>query len=235
MASEDVADVLLSHGGSLRSSLHLDYLTRPAQRVTEVAGTTRDILRERIDIDGLQVELIDTAGIRADPDRIEAEGIRRARAALKNADGVLWIQDAAAPPGEELDEDVPGDVPVLTLRNKIDVTGEQAGPLDDDPHTLNISAKTGAGIGDLRRAIRRIAGYRDLGEGAFTARRRHVEAIARAAEHFETGSKVLAEQKAGELLAEEVKLAHDTLGEITGGMSSDELLGRIFSEFCIGK
>lgn len=203
--------------------------------VTEVAGTTRDILRERIEIDGLAVELVDTAGLREDPDRIEAEGIRRAREALKKADGVLWIKDASVGEGGALDEDISGDIPIIVLRNKIDITGEDAGPVDNDAHTLNVSAKSGAGIDDLRETIRRLAGYKDLGEGAFTARRRHVDAIALAAKRFGRGKEALDKKKAGELFAEELRLSHEALGEITGAFTSDDLLGRIFSEFCIGK
>lgn len=203
--------------------------------VTEVAGTTRDILRERIEIDGLAVELIDTAGLRDDPDRIEAEGIRRAREALKKADGVLWIQDATMPGDSKLDEKIPQEVPVIILRNKIDVSGDPPGASVKEPNTLYISAKTGAGVDELRDTIRELAGYKDLGEGAFTARRRHVEAIGQAAEHFQRGREALEKNKAGELFAEDLRLSHEALGEVTGAFSSDDLLGRIFSEFCIGK
>jgi tRNA modification GTPase len=199
--------------------------------VTEVAGTTRDVLRERIDIDGLVVELIDTAGLREDPDRIEAEGIRRAREALANADAVLWIEDASSP-GAMPDTGLPRDVPVTIVHNKIDVTGDVPGARDEG---LWISALTGAGVDAMRRHLAGLAGYRDHGEGAFTARRRHVEALARAAAHFENGRCALADDHAGELLAEELRLAQEALGEITGAVTSDELLGRIFSEFCIGK
>lgn len=200
--------------------------------VTEIAGTTRDILREQINIDGLAVELIDTAGIRDNPDRIEEEGIRRAREALKKADAVLWIQDATDGQPAALDEAVPDDAPVIIVHNKIDLVGEPPGADDD---LVRLSAKTGEGIDDLRTKLRRLAGYRDLGEGAFTARRRHLEALRRAARHFETGRKALDETRAGELLAEELRLAQEALGEITGAVSTDDLLGRIFSEFCIGK
>ncbi len=203
--------------------------------VTEVAGTTRDILREQIEIDGLAVELVDTAGLREDPDRIEAEGIRRAREALTKADGALWIQDAGEDTAGELDEDIPPDIPLIILRNKIDLTGEAAGLNKEDPLTLNVSARTGAGIDELRETIRKLAGYKDLGEGAFTARRRHVAAIAKANEHFQRGKQALEKNKAGELMAEDLRLAHDALGEITGAVTSDDLLGRIFAEFCIGK
>lgn len=201
--------------------------------VTEVAGTTRDILREQIDVDGLAVELVDTAGLRENPDRIEEEGIRRAHQALTNADAVLLIQDATENEDHELHEKLPPDVPVTIVRNKVDLTGEPPGKLDED--TINLSAKTGEGIEALRERIRELAGYENLGEGAYTARRRHVEALERAAMHFETGRTALEETQAGELLAEELRLSHHALGEITGAFSSDDLLGKIFSEFCIGK
>lgn len=201
--------------------------------VTEVAGTTRDILREQIDIDGLAVELVDTAGLRDDPDRIEEEGIRRARKAVENADAVLWIQDASDPEQGAIVEELPAEIPVTIVRNKTDLTGEPAGASNDG--SINISAKTGAGIGALRKKIREQAGYENLGEGAFTARRRHLDALARAKGHFLAGRLALEEARAGELLAEELRLSQQALGEITGAVSSDDLLGKIFSEFCIGK
>jgi tRNA modification GTPase len=166
---------------------------------------------------------------------IEAEGIRRARAALKNADAILWIQDALRPIETGHEEDVADDIPLIILRNKTDVTGDQPGVLQDDPLVLNISAKTGAGLDILREAIRRVAGYEIPGDGAFTARRRHVDALNLAANHFERGRAALTQSKAGELFAEELRLAQKALGDITGSFTSDDLLGRIFSEFCIGK
>ena len=198
--------------------------------VTEVAGTTRDILREQIDIDGLAVELVDTAGLREDPDRVEEEGIRRARSALQSADAVLWIQDATDAEHGDINESLPEGVPVTVVRNKIDLCN---GPMD--PEAVNLSAKTGEGLEALRQRIRDLAGYENLGEGAFTARKRHLHALERAAMHFSTGRTVLEETRAGELLAEELRLSLQALGEITGAVSSDDLLGRIFSEFCIGK
>jgi tRNA modification GTPase len=200
--------------------------------VTEIAGTTRDILREQINIEGLAVELIDTAGIRENPDRIEEEGIRRAREALKKADAVLWIQDATDEQPAVLDESVPDDAPVIVVHNKIDLLGEPPGA---DHDVVRLSARTGEGIDVLRTKLRQLAGYRDLGEGAFTARRRHLDALRRAARHFEAGRTALDETRAGELLAEELRLAQEALGQITGAVSSDDLLGRIFADFCIGK
>jgi len=200
--------------------------------VTEVAGTTRDVLREQIDVDGLAVELIDTAGLRNDPDRIEAEGIRRAREALANADAVLWIQDVTDKDQEVPRENLPDGVPVTIVHNKIDLVGAEPGVVDGEVY---LSAQTGEGIDALRQRIRELAGYDNQGEGAFTARRRHIRALRRAKEHFETGRRALDESKAGELLAEELRLSQQALGEITGAFSADDLLGKIFSEFCIGK
>lgn len=203
--------------------------------VTEVAGTTRDILREQINIDGLAVELVDTAGLRNDPDRIEAEGIRRARDALQSADAVLWIQDASEDKEGAINEELPADVPIIVVRNKIDLTQEQVGVDKNDDSIIRLSAKSGDGLAELRTQVRRLAGYRDLGEQTVTARRRHTDAVKRSRDHFAAGRQALAEQRAGEVFAEELRLAHQALGEITGATSSDDLLGMIFTEFCIGK
>lgn len=202
--------------------------------VTEYAGTTRDILREQIDIDGLAVEIVDTAGLREHPDEIEAEGIRRARQALLKADAALLIQDANLG-DDDIDHDLPKDIPTVVLRNKIDVSGDSAGTVQKDPPVINISAKTGAGIDVLRKTIGQLAGHDGAGVGAFTARKRHVDALHDAARHFAAGRAALENNRAGELLAEELRLAQESLGGITGEFTSDDLLGRIFSEFCIGK
>lgn len=229
--------VIVGRPNAGKSSL-LNLLSgQEAAIVTELAGTTRDILREQINIDGLVVELVDTAGLRDDPDLIEAEGIRRARQAMSGADAILWIRDAsaAAEASEVPDEDLPRDIPLVTVRNKIDLTGEAAGLVQREPPVLAMSATTGDGVDDLRTLIRELAGYRDLGEGAFTARQRHLDALDRAYKHFRSGRDALEGSGAGELLAEELRLAQHALGEITGAFTSDDLLGRIFSEFCIGK
>lgn len=199
--------------------------------VTAIAGTTRDILRETIDIDGLSVELVDTAGLRDDPGVVEREGIRRARAAMAEADAVLWVRDVTQAAPARVEGTPPG-VPVLEVLNKIDLAERSPG---DSGSALAVSALTGAGLPALRERLKALAGYRNLGEGAFTARQRHVDALQRARVHFDAGRRVLEGRGAGELLAEELKLAHASLGSITGPVSSDELLGRIFSEFCIGK
>jgi len=227
--------VIVGKPNAGKSSLLNRLSGEEAAIVTEVAGTTRDIVREQISIDGLAVELIDTAGLRDDPDRIEEEGIRRAREALKSADAVLWIQDANESPEQRIDEKLPEGAEIIIVRNKIDMTDEQAGLAADGSGAVRLSAKTGDGIDALHECLRAAAGYRNLGEGAFTSRKRHIDALRRAAKHFMTGKAALEDMKAGELLAEELRLAQEALGEITGAVSSDDLLGRIFSEFCIGK
>lgn len=204
--------------------------------VTDVAGTTRDILREHIEIDGLAVELIDTAGLRNDPDTIEAEGIRRAKAAMGTADAALWLQDAT----DTADDDAPGEalpenLPVVVIKNKSDLLeGDERQPKDGH-ESVYFSAKTGDGLAELIETIKSLAGYRGLGHGTFTARQRHLDALDRAQQHFKCGDEALSRDRSGEILAEELRLAQQALGEITGPLSSDDLLGKIFSEFCIGK
>jgi tRNA modification GTPase len=170
--------------------------------------------------------------LRNDPDRIEAEGIRRAREALAQADAALWIQDATETEQEEPREKLPDGLPVTVVHNKIDLSGDKPGLIDGEVY---LSAQTGEGVDALRRRIKHIAGYENQGEGAFTARRRHIKALERAAGHFATGRVALEEARAGELLAEELRLSQRALGEIVGNVTADDLLGRIFSEFCIGK
>ena len=228
--------VIVGKPNAGKSSLMNLLSGQEAAIVTDVAGTTRDVLREQIKIDGLAIELVDTAGLRENPDQIEAEGIRRAKAALKSADAALWIQDATTDDSDdEPGEALPGDLPVVKVRNKTDLTGETASTSSDTNETINFSATTGAGLEALTDRIKTLAGYQDLGKGAFTARQRHLDALLRAKNHFQLGKKALDETRSGEIFAEELRLAQQALGEITGAFSSDDLLGRIFSEFCIGK
>ena len=212
--------------------------------VSGQAGTTRDILRSQIVIDGLPLHVIDTAGLRASGDSIEQEGIRRARAAVAAADRVLLMQDhsrlppGALPAAAELLQahDLLPDLPVTLLYNKIDLTGGPAGLWDvpgDVPH-IGLSVATGAGLDILRAHLKACAGY-SAGAGVFSARRRHLDALARAAAHLALAEARLQHDRAGELAAEELRLVQDALGEITGTFTSDDLLGRIFSSFCIGK
>jgi tRNA modification GTPase len=213
--------------------------------VTEIPGTTRDVLRELIDLDGIPVHVADTAGIRDTDDLIEAEGVRRARQALAAADLVLLVEDASDPGriGTEPGIELPAGSVCLRLGNKADlIAAEQLAQLERDaePDRLWISAKTGYGMERLRRGIRERIGGSPGGldgraGGSFSARQRHIDALRRAESHLAAGQQVMTESQAGELLAEELRLAQQALGELTGELLPDDLLGEIFSSFCIGK
>lgn len=208
--------------------------------VTDIPGTTRDVLRERIDLDGIPVHVADTAGIRETSDQIEAEGVRRARLALQSADIALIIEDASSAETdyESLVKEVPDGITCIRVANKTDLDTSayrtQSG-VDDPGPDLWISAKTGQGIDRLRTRIREAVGAADHAEGSFSARQRHIDALKRASQHLVTGKQQLEESRAGELLAEECRLAQQALGEITGEFLPDDLLGEIFTSFCIGK
>ncbi len=219
-----------------KSSLLNALAGHEAAIVTAIPGTTRDVLRERIDIDGLPITILDTAGLRESPDVVEAEGIRRARAEIARADRVLFIVDGADPAAlERLPEDLaalPATVAVTVLINKSDLratTVAAAAP------TLPVSARTGAGLPELRAHIKEFAGYRPTAAGVFSARRRHLDALGRARGCVEAAGAALSASAGTELVAEELRLAHDALGEITGRFTSEDLLGTIFASFCIGK
>ena len=208
--------------------------------VTPVAGTTRDVLRERIAIDGLPLHVLDTAGLRESADVVEAEGIRRAHHEISRADRVLFVVDAAdsaAVAGIETDlATLPDGVPVTVVFNKIDRSGD-AVRLDAKAGRAHIyiCATTGQGIDLLRQHLKDCIGYHPAAEGALSARGRHLDALRRARAHVESAHRLLTERHAGELVAQELRDAHRDLGEITGEVSSDDLLGKIFSSFCIGK
>lgn len=203
--------------------------------VTDIPGTTRDVLRERIQIDGMPLHIIDTAGLRESADVVEAEGIRRARKEFERADLLLLLSDATHD-DVQLPENLPIGLRVTQVRNKIDLSGETAGLEEHDKKTIvRLSVKTGAGMDALRDHLKSVAGFQAQGADVFIARRRHLDALGRAREHLETGVAALESSQAGELLAEELRLAQLALNEITGEFSSDDLLGKIFSSFCIGK
>jgi tRNA modification GTPase len=211
--------------------------------VTPIAGTTRDVLREKLDLDGLPVTLIDTAGLRQDStDPVEREGIRRALGEIARADRVLFVIDASADPVgagfAAARAALPAGVPVTLVFNKCDLAHDAAAPDDVGGESplprLPVSALTGEGIDALRAHVKAAAGYTDAGAGSVSARARHLDALRRAREHTER-ARVLLERRAGELAAEELRLAQQALGEITGEFTSDDLLGEIFGSFCIGK
>ncbi len=213
---------------------------RESAIVTDIPGTTRDIIREYINVDGIPLHIIDTAGLRESADRVEQEGIRRAWCEIEQADLILYIIDA-----NDIQKGIDNQFikrlskvgPQITMvYNKIDLV--QKTPLLEKHKTtskLYISAQKDLGMELLKAHIKETAGVQNAGEGQFMARRRHVDALEKALGSLHTGQKQLLEYAAGELLAEELRHAQQLLGEITGEFTSDDLLGKIFSSFCIGK
>lgn len=218
---------------------------REAAIVTDIAGTTRDILREHIHIDGMPLHVVDTAGLRDTDDQVEKIGVERALKAIGEADRVLLVVDASAPEANdpfalwpEFLETRPDMAKVTLIRNKADLTGEAVDmQASADGHvTISLSAKDeGQGLDLLREHLKACMGYEQTAESSFSARRRHLDALRHASQALEHGRSQLTLAGAGELLAEDLRQAQHSLGEITGAFSSDDLLGRIFSSFCIGK
>ncbi len=227
-----------------KSSLLNALAGREAAIVTDIAGTTRDLLREHIHIDGMPLHVVDTAGLRDTEDQVERIGVERALKAIEEADRILLLVDSSAAEADdpfalwpEFLDKRPAPERVTLIRNKIDLSGEPAGLQQGaDGHvTLSLSARSGAGLELLREHLKTCMGYQQTAESGFSARRRHLEALHQAAAHLDHGHAQLTLAGAGELLAEDLRQAQQALGEITGAFSSDDLLGRIFSSFCIGK
>ena len=199
--------------------------------VTDIEGTTRDVLREQIILDGMPLYVIDTAGLRETTDQIEAEGIKRAKQEAATADLVLWMHDDRTP-FEGIDADIAAlNIPTIIIHNKADLSGRTIGAHEK---YIAISAKDGQGLEALKNAILKQVGF-EAQEGLFSARERHLQALRSVLEHFATALSLIEDEVAIELVAEELRLAQIALGEITGEFSSDALLGEIFSNFCIGK
>lgn len=235
--SDGISVVIVGRPNVGKSSL-LNALAGEARAiVTAVAGTTRDAVRELLDVDGVTLELIDTAGLRDSTDEIEREGVRRARSHLARADLAVLVSDQASAQADlALLDDLPDTTSRLVVLNKIDL---DATPTQTDVREgvdwLWVSARSGAGLDALRQRLRHFAGADGETGGAFSARRRHVLALERTAAHADSAATILADTAAGELAAEELHQAQQTLGEITGAFCPDDLLGAIFSSFCIGK
>ncbi|MCL4123081.1 UNVERIFIED_CONTAM: hypothetical protein GTU68_020451 [Idotea baltica] len=199
--------------------------------VTDIAGTTRDVLREHIHIDGMPLHIIDTAGLRDASDEVEKIGIERAWEEIAQADRVLFMVDGTTTTATD-----PKNIGMTVIRNKADQTSEELGICHvNDPTLIRLSAKTGEGVDALRSHLKECMGFAGGNEGGFMARRRHLDALERASEHLDIGQQQLEGYMAGEILAEELRITQQHLNEITGEFSSDDLLGRIFSSFCIGK
>jgi len=241
---EGMTVVIAGRPNAGKSTLLNALAGRETAIVTSVPGTTRDILREHIQIDGLPLHIIDTAGLRDSEDPVEQEGVRRAWKEIESADHILLLHDATQAFDEKennLQESLAQAGPPMTLVvNKIDLPDKVK---IDLPRTgtsselveIRVSAQTGEGLEQLKDYLKQCVGYISGGEGQFMARRRHLEALAVASQHLEKGEKQLQEFAAGEILAEELRLAQQALGDITGEVTADDLLGEIFSSFCIGK
>ncbi|CAB3916976.1 tRNA modification GTPase MnmE [Achromobacter mucicolens] len=204
--------------------------------VTPIAGTTRDKVVQEIHIDGVPLHIVDTAGLRETADTVESIGIARTWQEIERADVILHLQDATQP-GDELDAQItarlPARTPVLKVFNKVDLLPE---PFVPGPGELGISAKRGAGLDALRAELLQIAGWNPGAESPWLARERHLHALQEAAEHLElAAAHASQDDRVLDLFAEELRLAHDSLSSITGKFTSDDLLGEIFSSFCIGK
>ena len=219
-----------------KSSLLNALAGRDSAIVTDIPGTTRDVLREHISLDGLPVHVADTAGIRESTNQVEAEGVRRARATLAAADLVLLVVDStqALEPQLALRTEVPKNVPCIEVFNKVDLTDNKAGA-DEALLKVRLSAKTGQGLQSLISLVKNIVGATVSNEGVFSARTRHLDALKRTQDHIRAGRQQMDQYNAPEILAEELRLAQKSLGEITGEYLPDDLLGAIFSSFCIGK
>ncbi|ENY72379.1 tRNA modification GTPase TrmE [Aeromonas diversa CDC 2478-85] len=240
---EGMKVVIAGRPNAGKSSLLNALAGRESAIVTEIAGTTRDVLREHIHIDGMPLHIIDTAGLRETEDQVERIGIERAWAEIEQADRVLFMVDGtttnAVDPREiwpDFVDRLPRHIGLTVIRNKADLTGEDLAPSEQNGHAVyRISAKTELGLPALREHLKAIMGFQSNTEGGFMARRRHLDALERAAERLLVAKEQLEVFVAGELVAEELRLAQESLSEITGEFSSDDLLGRIFSSFCIGK
>jgi len=239
LLKEGMSVVIVGRPNVGKSSLLNRLAGHEAAIVTEIAGTTRDVLREQIHLDGLPLHVIDTAGLRETEDLVEREGIRRARAEIEKADRILVLSDdkiGLSAEVEQLLASLPEQIPRDRIHNKIDLSGRQPEIKSGEVGTeIWLSAKADRGIELLREHLKACMGYSQTNEGRFTARRRHLDALRLAQEHINSAERVLREQGAGELAAEELLLAQRYLNEITGEFGSDDLLGRIFSSFCIGK
>lgn len=240
---EGMKVVIAGRPNAGKSSLLNALAGREAAIVTDIAGTTRDVLREHIHIDGMPLHIIDTAGLRDATDEVERIGISRAWTEIEQADRIILMLDSSDPESADLSKvrseflaKLPSTLPVTIVRNKIDLNGEQASESEQGGYQMiSLSAHTHDGVQLLREHLKQAMGFQTGMEGGFLARRRHLDALDKAAEHLQIGLVQLTEFHAGELLAEELRLVQSHLSEITGQFTSDDLLGSIFSSFCIGK
>lgn len=216
-----------------KSSLLNALAAKDVAIVTPIPGTTRDVIREKIQIDGIPLHIIDTAGIRESEDVVEKEGVRRAQQEISAAQAVLFVVDGSTSDRQNLEPPcgLPPGVPVLTILNKADLFCPQ--PANKD--VIVLSAKTGEGVDRLRDRLKALAGGQSASAAVFSARRRHLDALEKAAELIRHGVAELTHGRSGELVAEDLRLAQQSLESITGRFLPDDLLEKIFRDFCIGK
>lgn len=236
LLNDGVNVVIVGRANVGKSSLLNRLVGKDSAIVTEIAGTTRDVVRDHIHLDGLPLHIADTAGLRATEDIVEQAGIRRAHEAMTLADLVLLVVDRDTPPSQDVMdalERLPSSCHVVTVHNKLDLLDEPGNSVDADD--LWISAKTGEGVDALRSRIKALFSYGETSETTFIARRRHIDALARAKASLDDAQRQLTEARAGELMAEDLRRAQNALAELTGEFTSDDLLTHIFSSFCLGK
>jgi len=228
--------VLAGKPNAGKSSLLNALAGHEAAIVTDIAGTTRDVLKERIQLDGMPLHIIDTAGLRESDNVIEQEGIRRAHEEIQKADKILLLIDAREPEVESILKTLPPDINVTKIYNKIDLLDIEP-EIKQTEHSTQIylSIKTGNGMELLKQHLKQSVGFNEATDNVFIARRRHIEALRKGHEFVESALNQLQGSQAGELVAEDLRQAQNSLAEITGKFSSDDLLGKIFSSFCIGK
>jgi tRNA modification GTPase len=228
--------VLAGKPNAGKSSLLNALAGHEAAIVTDIAGTTRDVLRERIQLDGMPLHIIDTAGLRESGNAIEKEGMRRAREEIQKADKILLLIDAREPETEDLVKTLPANIDITKVYNKIDLLGRAPEIIQtEDGYSCYVSIKTGAGMDLLKQHLKQSVGFNEAADNVFIARRRHMEALDKSHEYVASALNQLQVSQAGELVAEDLRQAQMSLAEITGTITSDDLLGKIFSSFCIGK
>ena len=228
--------VLVGKPNAGKSSLLNALAGHEAAIVTDIAGTTRDVLRERIQLDGMPLHIIDTAGLRDSENSIEKEGIRRAHLEIQKADKILLLIDAREAESDELLKTLPTHIPITKVFNKIDLLNiEPEIKQTEEGFNCYLSIKTGQGMSLLRHHLKESVGFNEATDNVFIARRRHIEAIRAGSEFVESALSQLQINQAGELVAEDLRHAQMRFSEITGKVTSDDLLGKIFSSFCIGK